>query len=54
MVFSIGFSLAAIGEQSDNLEATRRAAADQDCRKHVSTQIGVEIGGCQRERELLF
>jgi hypothetical protein len=27
MVFSIGFSIAAIGEQSDNLEAIRRAAA---------------------------
>jgi hypothetical protein len=46
MVFGIGFGIAGLGEQSDNLEAIRRAAADQDCRRHVVTQIGVEIGGC--------
>jgi hypothetical protein len=40
MVFSMGFSIVAIGEQPDNLEAIRRTAADQDCRRHVATQIG--------------
>ena len=48
MVFGIGFSIAAIGKQPDNLEAIRRAAADQDCRGHLAAQIGVEIGGCRR------
>jgi len=34
MVFGTGFSVASIGEQPDNLEAIRRAAAYQDCRWH--------------------
>jgi hypothetical protein len=41
MVFSIGFSIAAIGEQPDNLEAIRRTAADQDCRRHVHGHLGM-------------
>jgi hypothetical protein len=35
MIFGIGFSVAPIGEQADNLEAVRRAAAYQDCHGHV-------------------
>jgi hypothetical protein len=38
MVFSIGFRIAAIGEQSDNFRALRRAAADQDCCRYVATR----------------
>ena len=34
MVFGIGFSVARIGEQPNNLEAIRRAAAYQDCHRH--------------------
>jgi hypothetical protein len=45
MVFSIGLSIAAIGEQSDNLEAIRRAAADQDCRGHVHGHLGMSGNG---------
>jgi hypothetical protein len=48
MVFSIGFSIAAIGEQADNLEAIRRAAEYQDCRRHVTAQIEADIGSCRR------
>jgi hypothetical protein len=36
MVFSIGFSVAPMRKQPDNLEAIRRAAAYQDCHRHLS------------------
>jgi hypothetical protein len=39
MVFGIGFSVAPIGEQPDNLEAIRRAAAYQNCHRHVATIV---------------
>jgi hypothetical protein len=39
MVFGIGFSVASIGEQPDNLEAIRRAAAYQDCHSHVIATV---------------
>jgi hypothetical protein len=39
MVFGIGFSVAPIGEQPDNLEAIRRAAAYQDCHRHLVTAV---------------
>jgi hypothetical protein len=39
MVFGIGFSVAPIGEQPDNLEAIHRAAAYQDCHWHVVTTV---------------
>jgi len=34
MVFGIGFSVAPIGKQANNLEAIPRAAANQDCHRH--------------------
>jgi hypothetical protein len=39
MVFGIGFSIAPIGEQPDDLEAIRRAAAYQDCHRHLVTTV---------------
>src|SRR5262245_5549714 len=36
MIFGVGFSIAAICEQADDLEAIRRTAAYQDCRRHGS------------------
>ena len=39
MVFGIGFSVAPIGEQPDNLEPLRRAAADQNCHRHFVTTL---------------
>jgi hypothetical protein len=39
MVFGIGFSVASIGEQPDNLEAIGRAAAYQDCHRHRVTTV---------------
>src|SRR6201997_217066 len=39
MVLGIGFSVAPIGEQPDNLEAIRRAAAYQDCHRHRVTTV---------------
>src|SRR5262249_42883801 len=37
MVFGVGFSITAIGEQADNLEAIRRTAAYQDFPRHGSS-----------------
>jgi hypothetical protein len=34
MVFGIGFGVASVSEQADNLEAIPRAAAYQDCHGH--------------------
>ena len=38
-IFGIGFSVAPIGEQADNLEALRRAAAYQNGHGHVLTKV---------------
>jgi hypothetical protein len=49
MVFGIGYSVAPMGEQPDNLEAIRRAAAYQDCHRHlvVTTVLdGLAAEGC--------
>jgi hypothetical protein len=35
MLFGIGFGIGLVGEQADNLEPMRRAAADQDRRGHA-------------------
>jgi hypothetical protein len=43
MIFGIGFSVAPIGEQPDNLEAIGRAAAYQDCHRHGITTILDEV-----------
>src|SRR6201997_1182584 len=45
MVFGIGFSVAPIGEQPDNLEAIRRAAAYQDCHRHRVTTVLDQLAG---------
>ena len=45
MVFGIGFSIAPIGEQPDNLEAIRRAAAYQDCHRHRVTTVLDQLAG---------
>jgi hypothetical protein len=47
MIFGIGFSVAPIGEQSDNLEAVRRAAAYQDCHGHVGSCC-LGVAACER------
>jgi hypothetical protein len=39
MVFGVGFGVAPIGEQPDNLEAICRAAAYQDCHRHLVTTV---------------
>src|SRR5262249_38407097 len=45
MGFGIGFSVAPIGEQPDNLEAIRRAAAYQDCHRHRVTTVLDRLAG---------
>jgi hypothetical protein len=42
VVFGIGFSVALIGEQADNLEAIRRAPAYQDCHRHLVATVLLE------------
>jgi hypothetical protein len=58
MVFGIGFSVAPIGEQPDNLEASRRAAAYQDCHRHLATtvldRLAGETSGARRSAALEF
>jgi hypothetical protein len=45
MVFGIGFSVAPIGEQPDNFEAIRRAAAYQDRHRHLVTAVLDRLAG---------
>ena len=45
MVFGIAFSVAPIGEQPDNFEAIRRAAAYQDCHRHLVTTVLDRLAG---------
>jgi hypothetical protein len=47
MIFGIGLSVAPIGEQADNLEAIRRAAAYQDCHRHVGSCC-LAVAACER------
>jgi hypothetical protein len=39
MIFGIRLSVAPVGEQADNLEAVRRAAAYQDGHGHVLAKV---------------
>src|SRR5262249_23279347 len=39
IVFGIRLSIGTVGEQADNLEATRRAAAYQDCHGHCGVGV---------------
>jgi hypothetical protein len=39
-------SIGTVGEQADNLEATRRAAAYQDCHRHYVSLSDFDFGRC--------
>jgi len=55
IVFGIRLSIATIGEQADNLEATARAAAYQDCHGHCKLPMpAFGLGCCDRCHRLLF
>src|SRR5215472_18856388 len=55
MVFGIRLSIATIFEQADNLEATARAAAYQDCHAHCKLPMpAFVLGCCGRCHRLLF
>src|SRR5215471_3908976 len=45
MVFGIRLSIATIGEQAYNLEATARAAAYQDCHAHCKLPMPASLIG---------
>jgi hypothetical protein len=53
-IFGIGFSVAPIGEQADNLEAVRRAATYQDGHGHVIATVLGRLRNAWRALGQLF